>query len=106
MATLAYLAFEKDPTTVAFNQDDMRPHLLEIFEKKIISTFPIKKKRKPVNSVIKVLTCEVFCHCRLTDMGKMICCDKCLRWFHTDCINSTVPTITDEEWYCMNCTSL
>jgi len=23
MATLAYLAFEEDPTTVAFNQDDM-----------------------------------------------------------------------------------
>ena len=76
MATLAYLAVGKDPTTVVFHQDDMRPHLQEIFEKKIISTFPIIRKRKPVHSVVKVLTCEVFCHCRL-DMGKMICCDRC-----------------------------
>ena len=37
MATLAYLAFGKDPTTIVINQDDMRPHLVEIFEKKIIS---------------------------------------------------------------------
>ena len=63
LATLAYLAFGKDPTTIVINQDDMRPHLVEIFEKKIISIFPIKKKRKPVNSVVKVLTCEVFCNC-------------------------------------------
>ena len=62
MATLAYLAFEEDPTTIVINQDDVRPHLVEIFEKKIISIFPIKKKRKPVNSVVKVLTCEVLCN--------------------------------------------
>ena len=43
MATLAYLAFEKDPTTIVINQDDMRPHLVEIFEK-IISIFPLKRK--------------------------------------------------------------
>ena len=60
MATLTYLAVGKDSTTVVFHQDDTRPHLQELFEKKIISTFLIKKKRKPVNSVIKVLTCEVF----------------------------------------------
>ena len=107
MPKLAYLAFGKDPTTIVINQDDMRPHLVEIFEKKIISTFPIKKKRKPVNSVAKVLTCKVFCNCRLTDMGKMICCNKCLEWFHIDYIKSIVPSIiADEEWYCMNCASL
>ena len=45
IATLTCLALGDDPTTVVFNDDELRPHLINIFESKRISAFPVKKKK-------------------------------------------------------------
>ena len=67
MATITCLAMHDDPTTVVFHQDEMHPHLLNIFKTKKVSAFPVKMKKKPKNSVDKELICEVFCYCRLPE---------------------------------------
>ena len=43
---------------------------------------------------------KVFCKCRLQEEGKMICCDRCLEWYHSTC-EVNVPAISQ-----CNCTSL
>lgn len=53
IATVTCLALGHDPTTVVFNDDEFRPHLLNIFETKKISAFPVNKRRKPQSSIRK-----------------------------------------------------
>ena len=43
VAILTCLALKKDPTTIVLDNDELRPHLLNIFETKKISAFPVKK---------------------------------------------------------------
>lgn len=48
------------PTTVVFDTDELHPHLLRIFETKMISGFPVKKRRTPQSGISKELICEIF----------------------------------------------
>ena len=56
-----------------------------------------------MNTVTKEEPCKVYCYCRLTDVGKMICCDGCKNWFHEEWIRSAGPELTSEEWHCKFC---
>lgn len=98
------LAHGDDPTTTKYNQELMRPHLITCFEKNEISPFPaILKKRKILKREQKSETFKVYCYCRLPDNGdEMICCDRCDRWYHLSCTNSSVINTAD-HWYCLKC---
>lgn len=103
LAILTCLANNMDPTTVVFDNEELRPHLAKILETRKIAPFPVSKHRKPANPVGKVQSCLVYCHCRLPDDGEqMVCCDNCDEWFHSacECLDSSVSSAT---WYCRNC---
>ena len=53
------LAFGIDPTTISFNQDDMRSHLLECFTKQRMTPFPVKKKIRVTNNILQTVTVYV-----------------------------------------------
>lgn len=63
IATVTCLALEMDPTIVVFHQDEMRCHLIKIFETKSFH-FPVQKYRRPVNRVNKIVHCKLYCMCR------------------------------------------
>ena len=61
LAILTCLANNMDPTTVVFDNEELRPHLAKILETRKIAPFPVSKHRKPANSVGKVQSCLVYC---------------------------------------------
>ena len=67
LANLTSLLLKTDPTTVIFDKDELRPHLVEMLECGKISMFPVKLHRWPVSRVQKLHTCPVFCYCRLPE---------------------------------------
>ena len=101
IAMVTCLAFGQDPTTVVFNDDELRPHLSNIFETKKISVFPIKKRRNPQSDIRKEVICGIFCYCRLPERDKMVCCGKCQDWFHLTCVQTHIPD--DIDWFCSSC---
>ena len=63
MAVAACLAFQNDPTTQFFDQEELRPHFIEIMQSRKVSMFPIKIKnglkigyqfRRNVSSIVIV----------------------------------------------------
>jgi len=87
IATVTCLALATDPTTIVFRQNEMRSHLITILETQKILMFPIQKRRKPINSISKVVQCNLFCVCRLPNEDEdMACCDKCEEWYHYKCL--------------------
>ena len=55
IATVTCLALGDDPTIVVFNNYKLHPHLLRIFETKMISGFPVKKRRMQQSGISKEL---------------------------------------------------
>ena len=104
IAYLTSLAFNEDPTEIIYDQEEMRQHLIDCFNKKVIVTFPVKNQRRVKNKVKKLDTIDIFCYfrCRLPDNGdKMICCDKCNKWYHFQCIKENVHL--NSMWTCNDC---
>ena len=96
---LTAICFSHDPSMITFDQDEMRPHLINCFEKRKMTPFPFKTKRKKTKDIVNIL--PVYCHCRLPDNGEtMICCDNCSEWYHAACIECSDQTT---NWYCNKC---
>lgn len=96
-----------DPFTQRVDQDQMRTHLLQCFEKEEITSFP-KVQRKglvTMRRVVNSITVELYCICRGPDFPRMACCDSCHAWFHKDCLNIPKEVFEDEEipWKCPDC---
>ena len=62
IAVLTSLAFDQDPTTLVYDQQAMRPHLITSFEKMKIAPFPVQKHRRPADKVSKVEECILHCY--------------------------------------------
>ena len=59
-----------DPTTVRFEQEKMRPHLIKCLETKTCSMFPSNPIRKRAKYVEKCESISIYCSCRLPNDGK------------------------------------
>ena len=74
---------------------EMRSHLLNCLEKRLMSPFPREQSRcRGTNLHVatvnpKSLKIAVWCHCTLPEfVDDMVCCEgrKCKQWFHKKCI--------------------
>ena len=45
-----------DSTEIIFHQSEMRQHLAECFERKMMSAFPVKRKKRVHNKVLERVT--------------------------------------------------
>ncbi|KAL5503163.1 hypothetical protein EMCRGX_G010071 [Ephydatia muelleri] len=79
IAVLTSLAFGQDPTTLVYDQEAMRPHLITSFETKKIVPFPVLKHSRPANKVAKVEECILHCYCRMPDDGYEMLQDMALQ---------------------------
>ena len=107
MATITHLALGKDPTTVVFQQRELRSHHLKSLESRTVGLFPVSQTRKRKEAEIKVDSFKIYCTCRLPDDGRdsMICCDVCSEWFHERCIDTEIREKQDKFWACCACSS-
>ena len=88
IATLTCLAHGKDPCSIVFKKEDLRSHLQEILLTSQIKEFPSTQRRKRKSRILSTEVFEVHCICRMPDDGcKMVCCDRCNKWFHASCVH-------------------
>lgn len=98
------LAFGYDPTSVVYDQDGLRHHMLRCLENKKMTLFPIIRNRRATFTYVVV---KVYCDCRCPYTGQpMVACSKCKRWFHIECLQDmTLKGLKQKKWYCSNCSS-
>ena len=106
IAILTSLAFGNDPTEYIFDQDALRPHLIQCLEKGFIDCFPVEQSRRRSSKVLVQLNYNVYCSCRLPEHydSSMTECDNCHEWYHHKCIDaSVVPIHASDKWHCPDC---
>ena len=83
------LAYEVDPATLLFEQNEMRTHLANCFMRQHLTQFPTKKTRRTTNSILSTVTVCVCPACKLTENGiDMVQCEQCEIWYHDPCVLS------------------
>ena len=107
IAMMTSLAYNENPSNLIYNQQDMRIHLEQCFEKGILEKFPFSKTRRVTKQFSSETDVAIYCKCRLPDPedgSKMIQCDNCQEWYHMECVklDPQQPT-TDIEWFCEKC---
>ena len=102
IAYITSIAFGLNPTLCVFEQSAMRPHLLNCFQEKEMSPFPMLRERRS-SLTATTISIKVYCYCRCIDTGeKMVICDgQCGEWFHTKCALTSVSK--KKKWFCKNC---
>ena len=108
IAMMTSIAHSDDPATLVYNQQELRIHLMQCFEKDLMEKFPVSKKRRVRNKRIsKEILCNIYCSCRLPDCedgSKMIMCENCKEWYHEGCIDRAEAAInSDSDWMCSKC---
>ena len=101
LANMTCLLLEYDPTTLIFDKDELLPHLVQVLQCSKITKFPVKLRRHPFSRVQKILTCKVYCYCRLPEWScgdTMVCSDRCQEWYHLECLVPGAAQV--KNWFC------
>lgn len=107
IAVATSLCFGEDPTTLTYNQERMRHHLLSCFDKQKITLFPKKEENvERGESVKKIALFALHCICRRPRKRReaMRQCTKCLQWYHSVCLS--IPKqlmVAGASWTCSVC---
>ena len=92
-----------DPTSVVFDQNELRSHYLDCLEKQNVKDFPVLKHRRIAAKFKHLDHILIYCFCRCSDDGtKMVVCEQCQEWYHYRCINKETFK-ADISWFCMKC---
>ena len=94
------------PELLCFDITKMRRHLYNCLEDGLMRHFPASHRQRR-HETTRTEMVKVFCKCRLQEERKMICCDRCLEWYHSTCVVN-VPAIAwrgDTTWTCTACCS-
>ena len=95
-------ARQEDVSSVAFDQKEMRSHLIRCLTKKELSPFPRTRKAAAKFTKLHHLSIPAYCHCKRPDTAdEMIQCDRCDEWWHFQCAN--IRRAPSNDWYCLNC---
>ena len=104
LAFATSLCAGENPVEINYIQHLLCKHLLDCITHQVISPFPMTSRRKKPSPPLGRTTFKIFCKCRLPKDGKMIQCDCCLEWFHSNCVQ--VPEAAwkqDTPWMCGSC---
>ena len=99
------LSLGKDPGTLTFAESDIRKHLFNMLNNKKLQLLPVIKNRKGVR-VTQGEPIQVYCSCRMPDVGEMIECSGCGEWYHMpSCKTADQDALNDTNihWYCHCC---
>ncbi len=90
-----------DPSEILYNQGLFRDHLCRCIENREITPFPctLKKRQHSIQQQQVVL---IYCLCRQPEGGTMAECNKCLEWFHEECVHFP-KNIKQIQWSCPRC---
>ena len=97
--------FEQDPSSVEYDQSQLKPHLTSCFLRKCMTIFPSKEKlifsAVPVNR----FDFRVYCICRQSRVSNVLCirCAFCAEEYHPQCTSLEQPTTklkTIQEFSC------
>lgn len=96
------------PEEYVFDQKMMRSHLLQCFEKKSVTAFPVRKsRRKTAKARVRgTQQFDVHCLCRMPAVtsAEWIQCSTCEEWFHQSCVTVPKECLQKEiVWYCSGC---
>ena len=101
LAFITAVCHGDDPTSLYFDQENMRSHLITSIESGEATPFPVIKKQTRRKRLVDTVHINLHCVCRLPDNGTpMIKCDECLGWFHTVCVNAVLG---EKPWSCQTC---
>lgn len=107
IAMMTSIAHNDNPVNLIYNQQNMRIHLEQCFEKGMLEKFPFSKTRRITKQFSSETEVFVYCKCRLPDSGgRMIECDDCQEWYHIECTCVQLDpqhTVTDTAWFCERC---
>ena len=105
-AVTTCLALGMDPLAVVFRQQDLRDHFLKVLRTGQIEPFPVLKKRRLSDRILKTKEFDVFCSCRTPHDGRYMAeCCKCREWFHDGC-EEELPDeeeLKKRDWFCLQC---
>ena len=99
----------------AYDQSKLWLNIEKVFVRSsfsgIVFSKPWRSNSKSLpERVVKALSVELHCICRLPDLlesiyGDMAHCDACKNWFHADCLAIPVEVFSDPtmQWFCINC---
>ena len=91
IANATELAFGKDPLLCQYDMEVMRMHFLKYLENTKMECF--RPRKIPIGNHIKnTHKMKVYCTCRLPNnpQKSMVCCDRCRKWFHKECMGLCV----------------
>ena len=95
-----------NPSTVSFDQSQMRTHFYTCLQRGVLSSFPKGNKFQETipRPKSQVFTIETNCICGLPDSydSNMIECDKCKTWIHFSCVGIKSHKSTS-QFSCSSC---
>ena len=98
---------DKNTCDWIYDEDKMRIHLLNCFEKQLLMPFPKIKRKQPIKLKPKHHKIVINCPCRLPDFFhlEMICCSICSVLWHRKCSQDYTENlpISKEDFVCPNC---
>ena len=108
IAMMTSIAHKEDPAYVIYDQQELRTHLKDSFDRGFISKFPISRKRRLSKRITIEDVYPIYCSCRLPepeDGSHMVQCDNCSEWYHRRCLTDLSVESLDEldEWLCNKC---
>lgn len=108
IANATELTYGCDPVVCVWKSEDMRSHLLDSLQSGKVTRFPRVRERRIMlgTRVCKTVTDKVLCICRMINdkTRPMIECERCLQWYHKDCMGLEVTkSFKDVKWVCSVC---
>ena len=93
-----------DVTSLHYNSQKMREHLVQCLQTRQMLNFPSNMVKRAQTFVNEELI-NLYCHCRQPQSSFMIECSGCSEWYHKECETSIPKTAyyLKNKWYCRNC---
>ncbi len=95
IANAVTLCIGADSHSTSYNQDKIRSHVEQCFQKQHMTLFPSSGTPQPKKQkrILYSKTVKVYCTCRLPwskfdlGLGPMVQCQHCKEWFHKFCMD-------------------